>query len=257
MIYIVGGEGFIGSAFVRELKERNIEYCSINRENFDRYIGTSCDLLINANGNSKKYLAEQNPLLDFNLSVNSVLETLVGFKYKKYVFLSSGDVYPDQSTPDVTKEDQDIDTLKQSRYGFHKYIAENLVKKYAENWLIFRMGGFVGDGLKKNAVYDILNNKDIWISSESELQFIGTEAAAKIILNISTTELNNQIINFGADGVVKISEIHKIIQSNSQYVENAKKIKFELSLEKLKKIIGDSIPRTLDQIEKFIRTQKK
>jgi nucleoside-diphosphate-sugar epimerase len=257
MIYLVGGDGFVGSAFVRKLKAKGTAHAVINRENFDVYRGTACDVLINANGNSKKYLSEQNPQLDFNLSVNSVLDSLLSFKYKKYIFLSSGDVYPDQSSPATTKEDQCLEPSEQSRYGLHKFLAEQLVRNYADNWLVFRMGGFVGDNLKKNAVFDILNNRDIWLTSDSELQFINTDTAATMILKISSSALKNEVINVGGDGVIKIAKIYSETKSTSNYLPIAKKIRFELNLDKLKEILGCGIPTTCEEVISYMNLRNK
>lgn len=252
MIYILGGDGFIGSAFTRELASRGIEHTTINRDNYHIFKGTECSLLINANGNSKKYLADKNPVLDFELSVNSVLDSLINFKYKKYIYLSSGDVYLDQSTPEVTKEDQVLDISNLSRYGLHKAIAEQLVKNYAPNWLIFRMGGFIGKNLAKNAVFDLLNNYDVWLSSKSELQFICTDEAAKIILNIAAQDLNYEVINLGGDGVINIDAIYKKTGSTSKYKIGAKNIRYELNLQKLKNLIKKDIPKTEDMVIDFL-----
>ncbi len=257
MIYIIGGNGFVGSGFARVLKAQGIKHAVITKDNVDSYSGVECDLLINANGNSKKYLSEQDPLLDFNLSVSSVLESLLKFKYKKYIFLSSGDVYPNQSNPDLTNENQLLDVSKQSRYGLHKFLAEQLVVNYAKNWLIFRMGGFVGEGLKKNAVFDIINNRDVWLSADSELQFINTNTAAKIMLEIAIGDLSKEIINFGGDGVIKISKIHTDAKSTSCYLPHAKKVRFELNLDKLKKIVRGRIPTSNNEVIDYIKLWKE
>ena len=253
MIYILGGDGFIGSAFTRELSARGIHFVVINRLNYDDLRGTECDIFINANGNSKKYLAEENPALDFELSVNSVLDSLINFKYDRYIFLSSGDVYCDQSSPETTREGQLINILLQSRYGFHKYIAEQLVRKYAINWLIFRMSGFFGRGLKKNAIFDILNNNEIWLTAKSELQFMSTDEAANIILNIASKEVNNEIINIGGDGVIDIASIYNLAGSKSKYKFNAKTIRYELNLDKLKGILKKNPTNTYESVANFIR----
>ena len=51
----------------------------INRENYNRYLGSRADILINANGNSKKYLAQEDPILEFEKSVLSVKKSLEDF----------------------------------------------------------------------------------------------------------------------------------------------------------------------------------
>ncbi len=180
-VIIIGGEGFVGSAYTRWCQQNSVNHLVINRANYENYIGTKCDLLINANGNSKKFLARENPLLEFDESVRSVRRSLIDFPANKYVFLSSCDVYPDCSTPETTAEDSIININEQSAYGFHKYLAEQCVSHCHSDWLIFRMGGFVGKGIKKNPIFDILQGEKLWLHPESQLQYINTDVAANAV----------------------------------------------------------------------------
>lgn len=102
MIFILGGRGFVGSAFVRYCQQNRLEHTVIDRANYAEFIGHSCDVLINANGNSKKFLAHQQPLQDFDASVRSVRASLIDFHAALYIYLSSCDVYPDCSSPILT-----------------------------------------------------------------------------------------------------------------------------------------------------------
>src|SRR5689334_25407031 len=119
MIFVLGGNGFVGSAFARACAEQGREFAVLTRANYDEYLVRSCSLLFNANGNSKKFLADEQPVVDFDLSVRSVRASLVDFRFDSYVFLSSCDVYPDCSGPQTTREDDGIDVARQSPYGFH------------------------------------------------------------------------------------------------------------------------------------------
>src|SRR5712692_2731904 len=69
MIFVLGGAGFVGSAFVRVAAAAGRECVVIRRDNYREYTGRRCDLLVNANGNSRKPLARQAPLEEFDASV--------------------------------------------------------------------------------------------------------------------------------------------------------------------------------------------
>ena len=131
-------------------------------------VGASCNLFINANGNSKKFLSKNNPIEDFDLSVASVRRSLIDFKFSRYVFLSSCDVYPDSTNTYSTIESSALDIKSQSPYGFHKFLAEQCVQHTAKDWLIIRQGGFVGENLIKNSVYDVLNGEKLWLQPGSQ-----------------------------------------------------------------------------------------
>src|SRR5215831_9931322 len=122
VIYILGGAGFVGSAYARLLSGLGEPFTIITRANYAALRGSACSVLVNANGNSKKFMATRDPLWDFDASVRSVAASLEDFKAARYVFLSSGDVYPDPSHADVTREDDVIDLSRVSRYGLHKYL---------------------------------------------------------------------------------------------------------------------------------------
>ena len=250
MIYIIGGNGFVGSAIVRQCQKRELGYRVLTRENFDQFAGSSCAILINANGNSKKYMAERKPLWEFDASVRTVFQYLTQIQTEKYIQLSSCDVYPDCSHPEQTKENQPVAVDRQSAYGFHKYLAELCVQHYAKKWLIFRMGGFVGPGLKKNAVYDILHGGPLWLEKESELQFISTDAAAGIILDLALSEHTNEILNLCGDGTIKI---HDILQASGCRVAekpDVPKVRYEVNIDRLRQIC--TVEKTKDAVFSFL-----
>ncbi len=252
MIYLVGGNGFVGSAYVRLLAARGIEHTVITRENYDTHRGTSCEILINANGNSMKFLADRDPLGEFDMSVRSVAETLQAFDAATYVLLSTGDVYPDQSAPDVSAEDQPIEPARLSRYGLHIVLAEQIVTGTHPDWLVIRMGGFVGPGLKKNAVYDMLTGAPIRLSPDSELQFIATDNGAALVWQLIETGVRREIVNLGARGLVRLGDLHRRIGSASLFEDGAPPIRYEISLEKLAGLVDGPLPETSDDIEGFI-----
>ena len=66
MIYIIGGRGYVGSGFARYCRTRRLPHQVITRENYDEFAGTSCDVLVNANGNSRKFLADREPVAEFD-----------------------------------------------------------------------------------------------------------------------------------------------------------------------------------------------
>jgi nucleoside-diphosphate-sugar epimerase len=252
MIYVIGGAGFVGSAYVRLLTRLGVEHRVITRETRSTFAGTGCDILINANGNSRKFLADQQPLLDFDMSVRSVMQSLVEFRCSTYVLLSSGDVYPDQSTPARTTEEQIIDPSTVSCYGRHKLLAEQLVRGGAPNWLIVRMGGFVGPGLRKNAIHDMLTDAPIWLARESELQFISTDRAAQIVWDLLQKGVRREIVNLGASGLINIGSLHQRLASQSEFRPGAPKIRYELSLEKLSMLYNGTLPSSQGEVDDFV-----
>lgn len=250
MIYIIGGNGFLGSGFARVCAHQGLDHQVITRENYTSLVGTECDLLINANGNSKKFLSRQDPVGDFEASVLSVRRSLSDFSFNTYVFLSSCDVYPDSTSPETTDEQTLLDPAKQSTYGLHKRLAEMCVQHASPNWLIFRGGGFVGEGMKKNAIFDAMQGDSLWISKESRLQFINTETAASIVLELAKGDIQNEVFNLCATGTVRIGDVCDWISSKATVAADAPVVTCEISLEKLAS--ATSIPSSVDEVRKFL-----
>ncbi len=254
MIYIIGGNGFVGSAYARLCEARKLPHTVITRDNYDSLVGTSCDILVNANGNSKKFMADRDPKWEFDASVRSVLHSLEDFQSGAYVHLSTGDVYPDQASPAVTAEDTSIDARKQSRYGLHKHLAEQLVLARHPRPLVMRMGGFVGLGMRKNAIFDMLNGQPVWLTPDSELQFINTDTAASLVWRLVERGASNQIVNLGAAGVVRIGDIHARLSSPSPFSPEARSVRFELSTARLAELAGAPLPSAEAEVDAYLTT---
>jgi nucleoside-diphosphate-sugar epimerase len=251
VIYILGGAGFVGSAFTRYCVTHDILHCVITRQNHDAYRGTACDILIDASGSSRKYLAEREPIADFDRSVRQAAISLEAFDAAAYVLISSGDVYDDPSIPALTQESRTLDTARMTRYGLHKFLVEQLVIARHPNWLIIRAGGFVGRGLIKNAIFDMLSGGRLWLSPHSALQYLNTDRAAAIVMALMTAGIRNEIVNLGGCGVVNIGALHAELRSSAVFDRAAPTVTYELSLEKLARLSPVALPDSLDMVRAF------
>jgi nucleoside-diphosphate-sugar epimerase len=250
MILVLGGNGFVGSGLARMLRAQGREFEIVTRANYDSYVGHACEILINANGNSKKFLAKDDPKSEFHASVASVRNSLADFSYGKYVLLSSCDVYPDCSSSESTHEDAAIDVAKQSPYGFHKYLAELCVRHAAARWLIVRQGGFVGPGLKKNAVFDVLRGERVWVRPESRFQYIHTDASARAVLTLLDMGICNQIVNLTARGTISVAEIMRLAGRRVAGPEHGQPVICDISTDKAAHWLD--LPSTRESVEQFL-----
>lgn len=251
MIFLLGGRGFYGSGFARELESQGREFRIITRENYADFRGQSCDVFINAAGNSSKILAKRAPLEDFDASVRSVRHSLADFPCGRYVYLSSCDVYPDCSPGAPTAEETTIAAAEQSAYGFHKSLAEACVRHAAREWLIIRLGGAVGPGLKKNAIYDILRGGLLWLDPESRLQFLRTDDAARIVLALLDHGLTRDTFNVCGAGTLSLSEAIQAAATTVQIQAGSPRVHYEVDLRKLQAHLP--IPESRRSVLEFVR----
>lgn len=248
MIYVLGGAGFVGSAFARRLAARGEPHQVITRENYDAFVGTRCRVLVNANGNSRKYLATDDPALDFDLSVRSVMGSLHDFDADAYVLISSVAVYPDASSPAASREDADRDPLAASPYGFHKHLAEQLVRRYARDWLIVRLGGVVGPGMKKGPIYDLLTGDPLRVGQRSRFQYIGTDAFAECVLALLDGGHTRDVFNVTGRGSLALDAVPALapyVVPNDLPVET-----WDVSVEKVGALL--ELPTTEHTIREFV-----
>lgn len=250
MIYLIGGRGFAGSAYARLFSRLGLEHAVIGREDYPGRVGTACDVLINANGNSSKVSAARDPLADFEANVTATRRLLEDIACGCYIHLSSCDVYPDCSSPETTREDAAIDPAGLGVYGFHKFLAELCVRNRCRNWLIVRQGGMIGPGLKKNAVYDILYGPRLWLHPDSELQFIGTDDAAAIVWELYENGLRNRVVNLAGEGTVRLGEVMDWAGRYPECAADAPRVRYAVNLDFLRSRCR--IPESARSVRAFV-----
>ena len=210
-IGVIGHKGFLGRSIFEYFRcNENLNVYGISSDNWEQNKGIFFDFLIDADGNSSKIIAERNPVLDLDRNVMNVSRALEFFNFGTYVLISTIDVYNQRNNPLKNSEDADILPLKLSNYGFSKYVRELLVRRKADRWIIFRLAGIIGDGMKKGPLFDILNDSKLYISKESKLQLISTTAVSEIIGEIMSRKINGQIFNLAGEGQISMAEIASI-----------------------------------------------
>ena len=250
-VFIMGGEGFVGSAFVRQCEARKLDWEAVELGNYERFKGQSCDLLVNAAGNSKKYLANEDPVRDFDYSLKALLRSFEDFQFSSYVYISSIDVYSDHSHPEKNREDAEIDISALSHYGFHKFLGENMVRHHLSRWLILRLGGVLGPGLKKNPVYDLLHDVPLRVNEESRYGYIATDTAAAFVLDLAETDRENEIFNCCGTGTVSIREIREWLKKPLRYHGEALPVeRYEINNGKLRSLFD--VPESRPTARRFI-----
>lgn len=229
---VIGSNGMLGSDLIRYFRE-NFQVTGIHKDNYKAHLGKSFDILINANGNSKRFWANKNPQDDFLASTVSVYKSIFDFACDTYIYISSPDVYEHHASTNSTKESQEIDPGNLKPYGFNKYLAELIVKKYKEKFIILRCSMVLGTGLKKGPFYDIVHNNPMFVTSESRLQLITTHALAEIIKSLLAKHGLNTV-NVGGMGTFAFTKVNQYFNSNIRVSPDAERQIYEMSVEKIK-----------------------
>lgn len=155
------------------------------------------DLIVCAGAPGAKWIANKNPEDDM-ASITKLMDSLAGTHADRFVLISTTDVYP---VPVGVDEDSIIDEIKLPPYGKHRRILEKFVQEHFPRTCIIRLPGLFGAGLKKNTVYDLLNNNYLeQIHQDGIFQFYNIERLWKDVaiglkndipvLNIATEPLS-------------------------------------------------------------------
>jgi hypothetical protein len=150
---LIGHTGFVGGALkaVRDFKGL------YNSANIQEIEGRSFDTVFCAGARAEKWIANQNPSGDL-AAINRLIASLKMVSVRRLVLLSTVDVFGDQANGSE-KTRPSMDGLH--AYGMNRLILENFVSSWFESYSIVRLPGLFGNGLKKNAIYDLIHNHQL------------------------------------------------------------------------------------------------
>ena len=185
-IALIGYTGFVGGNLDRQL-EISHRY---NSKNIAAIRGKEFDLVICAGVSATKWLANRDPVND-KKHIKNLLQALDTISCKKLILISTIDVYPE---PYLVDEDTPIDLNSCHPYGKHRLQLERSISRKFDTHII-RLPALFGEGLKKNVVYDFLNDNNIdRIDPDGLFQFycldhLGNDISVVLEHNIRTLNI--------------------------------------------------------------------
>lgn len=183
---LIGYTGFVGSNI---LEQKDFDFC-YNSKNIKDIDGMEFDLVICAGVSGVKWKANKFPKEDYNQIINLV-KYLDKIKFKRIVLISTGSVY---------------DNPADNAYGRNRLYLENYINNNYNNATIVRLPSLFGNGLKKNTLYDLLNNNfDYLPNINSTFQYYDLSDIWNDIKIALDNNLN--IVNFGTEPI----EFYKIL----------------------------------------------
>ncbi len=194
---IIGFSGFVGSNII---DQESFDFF-YNSQNIQEIIGKKLDLLVIAAPSAVKWQANKEPEKDLEM-INSLIEILSKVEAKQVVHISTVDVY---KIPINTNEDSPIDSGQNHAYGKHRFYLEEFIRKNFKKHLIVRLPGLFGKGLKKNFIFDMLNDNCLDMThKDSAFQFYCLDNIWKDIETAMKNSLS--LINFATEPL-RVSEI--------------------------------------------------
>lgn len=161
---LIGYSGFVGQTL---LKSAEFSDC-YRSTNIADIRGRSYELVVGAGAPAKKWIANKDPVGDA-AAIDGLIEHVSQVRASTFVLISTVDVF---KSPVGVTEESAVDTEGLHPYGFNRWRLEEFVRSHFPRHLIIRLPGLVGAGLKKNVVFDFLNDNNIGvIESRNVFQF--------------------------------------------------------------------------------------
>jgi len=161
---IIGFSGFVGSTLLKQTPFESL-YRSTNISDIE---GQSFDTVVCAGAPAQKWIANQEPEADRH-KIDGLIAHLKTVNCKTFVLISTVDVF---KSPIGVDEDTSVDESGLHAYGLHRRLLEKFVESHFANHLIVRLPGLVGPGLRKNVIFDFLNDNNLHaIESRGVFQF--------------------------------------------------------------------------------------
>ena len=161
---LIGHSGFVGGTLLKQSRFEAL-YRSTNIADIE---GQSFDTVVCAGAPAQKWIANKDPTTDLK-NINGLIAHLDKIECRRFILISTVDVFKnpigvDESTP--------IDENDLHAYGLHRRYLEKFVEKRFTEHLIVRLPGLVGPGLRKNVIFDFLNDNNLQaIESRGVFQF--------------------------------------------------------------------------------------
>ena len=195
-IAVIGSSGFVGSAIVNELLQReSYNVLPVGRNDDANTIISQADYVIHTANPAARFFAKNNPEIDFNESV----EKTYAFKQlvkKKLILISS-----------ISARTQ-LDSV----YGRNRRACECIVNDGVS--LIIRLGPMFGGNKEVGALHDILRNDSVFVSKKTKYAFVNVAYNAKKIIDLID---QRGLIELGAKNAIELGELKNILGSTSEF----------------------------------------
>ena len=133
---VIGYNGFVGNIISRNQKH----FTAYNSSNIEYISELNHDIIYCAGAQAKKWWANENPESDWN-SIKLLIDSLQTVECNKLILISTIGIYDDNA------------------YGYNrKKLEDSLCDIFHDKISIYRLPAVFGTGLKKNLLFDLMNN---------------------------------------------------------------------------------------------------
>ncbi len=202
-IGLLGCDGFVGSQIATALTfYKSNSVTRINRKTFinPEIRRLKFDLLIYAANPAKRFIANNNPEIDFDETVKKFTEVVNYFHFEKLLLVSS----------------LSCRTQPNTFYGKNRLICEDISLKNKGG--VVRIGPLFGGERKNDTLHDILNNRDVYYSRDTKYCYANVTWVAEFIASNLFLLHDNRLSEVGARDYVSLGELSQFVNSSSKFI---------------------------------------
>ena len=189
---LLGYPGFVGGNLHRQAPFDGL----YNSKNIDAIRGRRFELVVISAAPAAKWIANREPEQDL-ATITALCDLLETFQADQAILISTVDVYP---APVGVDERSPIDREACQHYGRHRLLLEDFVRERFDAY-VARLPGLFGQGLKKNVIFDYLNdNETNKIDTRNVFQFYSLEHLWDDIQRMLSQDI--RLLNFATEPVV-------------------------------------------------------
>lgn len=251
---LIGYTGFVGGNLDSQFGFGD----KYNSSNINEIQGKKYDLIVSAGTSALRWKANQEPDEDWK-GIKKLLDNLEKVKAKHFILVSTVDVYP---TKIGVTEDTPV-RLKDliEPYGKHRFQMELFIKKHFPKVTIIRCPQLYGDGLKKNFIFDLVNDNALdFTHKDTVMQFYHLKNMWKDIQTAISKGID--LINFATEPVSAAEVAKYSLGVDFKNVTEKPPLIFDMQT-KYAKVYGKKgkylygKKETLEEIKEFVLSERK
>lgn len=155
---LIGYTGFVGSNLMEQYKFDDL----YNSKNINKIKNKKYDIVICSGIPSSMWLANNKPKKDLQ-NIKNLLNVISSIKAKYLVLISTAAVY-EQPVNGYTENNKNFE--KDLPYGRNRRYAESVIAENFSNYSVVRLPALFGKNLKKNYIYDLLNQEPAYMPED-------------------------------------------------------------------------------------------
>jgi hypothetical protein len=154
---LIGYTGLVGQALC-EQEKYDLLFNTKNINLFNELVNDGDELTLTCLP-ATKWLVNKDVVGDMN-NIRTIIDIISKKIYSKVILISTIDVYGNSP---LYVDETYMPNIKELNYGSNRYLFELMVKEYVKtnNLKIFRLPALFHNNIKKNVLFDLLNNNNV------------------------------------------------------------------------------------------------